>query len=245
VKVSNNIHFIYRFILPFLCLLLALVSPAMAKTRVVIDASHGGSDIGIEAGSETEKDWNYKIAQALQKAFEDAGYEVVLIRKGDTSVPPEKRVEATNTSQAALAIILHADREWTGAQRGPFLVVEPPSRVEPGESAEIQKWGFTTLSQFRSSLRLARAVAQRLGVGTEISNLSDSRGTMGEATNAEGRILCVPHQSLRYLTLPSVVLVPLFLTSKSDIKKFSVGSSMTQFATQVVAGSSEFLQGAP
>ena len=233
---------IFKFLL---VLFFASAVPALAKVRIVLDASHGGNDVGIKSGSETEKDWDYKIAQALQKGFEDAGYEVVLIRKGDAAVTPEKRVEAANTAQAALAIILHADREWTGTQRGPFLVVEPPSRGELGESVEIQKWGYTTLYQFHSSLKLARFIAQRLGVGPELSSLSDSRGTAAEAGVPEGRILCVPHQSLRYLTLPSVVLVPMFLTSKSDIKKFSVASSMTQFATQVVAGASEFLQGAP
>ena len=218
---------------------------SLAKPRIVLDAAHGGTDSGVKAGSESEKDWDLKFAQALQKAFETSGFEVVMIRRGDGTATPDKRSEMINTSQASAAIILHADREWTGAQRGAYLVVEPPTKLEAGEAGEIQRWGFIPLAQYRSSLKLARAIAQQLGIGTEFSNLSDNRGLAGEISTPEGRIFCLPHQSLRYLTLPSIVLSPLFLTSPSDVKKFSRAENMANFAAQVVQGTSEYFQIAP
>ncbi len=217
-------------------------APAMAKPRVVLDAAHGGNDPGVKFKSEVEKDWNYKIAQALQKAFEGAGFEVVMIRKGDSVITPEKRIELINTSQASAVIILHVDREWTGAQRGPYLVAEPPTRPEAGDSLEIQKWGFVSPALYHSSLKLARAIGQKLGVNTEFSNLSDTRGLAGEPTSPEGKVFCLPHQSLRFLTLPSVVLTPLFLSSTSDIKKYSSSGNLTDFSDKVVSATSEFLQ---
>ncbi len=232
-------------VLGFFLALFLFPEMSLAKPRVVLDAAHGGTDIGVKAGSETEKEWNLKIAQVLQKAFEAAGFEVVMIRRGDGALEPDKRTEMINTSQASAVIILHADREWTGSKRGPYLVVEPPTKMEAGEAVEIQKWGYITLAQYRSNLKLARAVAQKLGIGTEFSNLSDTRGTGGETPTPDGRVFCLPHQSLRYLTLPSIVLSPLFLTSSSDLKKFSNADNLAEFAAQVVQGTSEYLQIAP
>jgi N-acetylmuramoyl-L-alanine amidase len=220
-------------------------SSAQAKPRIVLDAAHGGADAGVKSGSQVEKDWNQKFAQALAKAFEAEGYEVVLIRKRDESLSLDKRVELANTSQASAVIVVHAEREWTGTQKGPFVVVEPPSKVETADLGEIQRWGFIPQTQYRSSLRLARSIAQALGIGTEISSLSDNRGLAGEKTSAEGRVHCLPHQSLRYLTVPALVLTPMFLSSPSDAKKYSGSESLANFAAKVVRGTNEYFQITP
>lgn len=233
--------------LSLLAVFLAMAVPhsLWAKPRIVLDAAHGGNDSGVKSGREVEKDWNYKVALALQKAFEENGFEVVVIRKGDTAITEDKRSELINTSQALAAIIIHADREFTGAQKGPYLVVEPPSKADLAETGESQKWGFIPLSQYRASLKLARAIGQKLEIETTFSNLSDSRGLGGETATADGRIYCLPHQSLRYLTLPAVVLTPLFLSSPSDVKKFSREDYLDDFAAKVARGTSDYLQIAP
>lgn len=229
-------------LLSILLTLFLAATSVQAKPRIALDASHGGSDTGVKAGSQVEKEWNQKFMQALAKAFDAEGYEVVLIRKRDETIAPDRRVELTNTSQASVVIILHADREWTGTQRGPILVVEPPSRPEAADTGEIQRWGFIPQSQYRSGLRLARAIAKELGVGVEFSNISDSRGLAGEASSPDGRIFCLPHQSLRYLTVPSLVLTPMFLTSAPDVKRFSSAESLANFAAKVVRGVNEYFQ---
>ena len=237
----------YHFLF-FLALFLALfLAPGilLAKARIVLDAGHGGTDSGVKAGSEVEKEWNLKFAQAIQRALEEEGYEVVQLRRGDTTLAEEKRAEMTNTAQASAALIIHADREWTGTLRGPYVVLEPPSKVEAGETNEIPKWGYISLAQYRSSLRLARAVAQRLGLGTDFSSLSDSRCLAGEVSTSEGRIYGLPHESLRYLVVPSIVISPLFLSSAADLKKYSGTENLTEFAQRVAKGTAEFLQSVP
>jgi N-acetylmuramoyl-L-alanine amidase len=224
---------------------LSAATPSIAKMRVVLDAGHGGSDTGVKAGSESEKNWNLKVSQALEKAFTSAGYDVLVIRGRDESIPAAKRADLINASGAAAVIVIHADREWTGTQRGPFLVVEPPTRPEAGDVPEIQRWGAVPPNLYRSSLRLARSIAQALGVNTVLSSLSDTRGTPGETLSADGKIYCLPHQSLRYLSRPAVVLTPLFLSSSSDLKKFSQSDNLAGFASQVVEGTTAYLQGTP
>jgi N-acetylmuramoyl-L-alanine amidase len=242
LKINNQI--VYS-----VCLLLALLSPgrsvsdtAASKPRVVIDAAHGGTDPGSKAGSEIEKDWNLRIAQALQKAFEAAGFEVMMTRSGDDTVEAVKRTDLINTSRALAVIVIHADRDWTGTQNGPILVVEPPNQTVVQDTEVIQRLGAVTPAQYRSSLRLARTIAQKLEINGGFAGLSDSRGTTGEALSANGRIFCLPHQSLRYLIKPAVVLTPLFLTSSSDVKKFNQPDHLTAFVTKVVQGTTDYLQ---
>jgi N-acetylmuramoyl-L-alanine amidase len=230
-----------HYLIPFLFLLVA--APSWAKPRIVLDAAHGGNDPGVRKGSAVEKEWNYRFAQAFSKAFEDAGFEVILIRKRDETIGADKRSEMINVTQASAAIIIHVDAEWTGTQKGPLVVVEPPTRGE--ENGEIQRWGAVSPALHHSSLRLARDIAEKLGIGTELSSLSDARGLAGETPTAAGRVFCLPHQSLRYLTLPSVVVTPMFLTSASDVKKFSKSESLADFATKVARGAAGYFRIAP
>jgi N-acetylmuramoyl-L-alanine amidase len=211
-----------------------------AKPVVVLDAAHGGSDLGVKAGSEVEKEWNYRFCQSLENALEGLGFDVVEVRKRDETIAQDKRDEIINTSQASAVIVIHADRERTGTQRGPMIVVEPPT--QGNEFLDIPRWGAITPSHYRSSLKLARDIADRLGIGSELSSLSDSRGVMGETISPAGRLYCLPHQSLRYLNLPAVVVTPMFLTSSSDVRKFSSEGVMTEFSAKVAQGLADFLQ---
>jgi N-acetylmuramoyl-L-alanine amidase len=223
-------------------LLFAFLFPTLGNSKpvVVLDAAHGGSDAGVKVRSEVEKEWNYRFSQSIEKALEGAGFDVIEVRKRDETIPQEKRAEIINASTASAVIVIHADREWTGTKKGPMIVVEPPT--QPGEFTDISKWGAITPSRYRSSLKLARAIGEKLGMDTDLSSFSDGRGLVGEATSSEGKIYCLPHQSLRYLSLPAIVLTPLFLTSVSDVKKFSNGDSVADFSSKVAQGLVDFLQ---
>ncbi len=218
------------------------LSSSWAKPRIALYAAHGGSEPGLKSGSYWEKDWNLKVALALQKAFETAGFEVVMIRKGDQYSAPEKWINQINTSMASAAIVVHADREWTGKISGPLLVVEPPIHVDASDANSVQKWGAVSMAQYRSSLKLARAIGQKLGINLALNNLSDSKTQAGEAVSPEGRIFCVPHESLRWLAMPSVVLTPLFMTSAQDVKTMNRQDHLQDFAERTVEGTMEYLQ---
>ena len=223
--------FLFLFSLPVL---------GWSKAVIVLDAAHGGNDTGVKYGSEVEKDWNLRFATALEKALEEEGFEVVQVRHKDETISLDKRAERANTAQASAVLVIHADGEWAGTRSGPMIVVEPPT--QSGESAEIPRWGVITPYQYRLSLKLGRDIAQALGFGTELSSLSDSRGTAGEALNDMARLYCLPHQGLRYLSPPSVVITPLFLSNSADVRKFSGDQAAADFAARVARGVANFLQ---
>ena len=218
-----------------------LATSLWAKPRVAIDAAHGGSEPGAKSGNVVEKEWNQKVAQSIATAIEAAGMDAVLIRKKDETITQEKRDELINTAQVSLVLVIHADREWTGVLKGPFLVVEPPNKNEAPAASDIQKWGVVSPGEYRQSLKLARSIAAKLGIGSELSSLSDSRGGYGESPAEDGRIFCLPHQSLRNLLPPSVVLTPMFLTSASDRKDFSDSGFLDSFAAKVAEGVRDFI----
>jgi N-acetylmuramoyl-L-alanine amidase len=78
-----------------------------------------------------------------------------------------------------------------------------------------------------------------------LSPLSDSRALPGETPFAEGRVLASPHQSLRNLAIPAVVVEPLFLTSSQDIKKFSTDEGIQDFVEKTAKGLQTYFQMSP
>jgi N-acetylmuramoyl-L-alanine amidase len=232
-------NFIFRFLLLILVLVTGL-SSAWAKPLVVVDAAHGGTETGVKVGGEVEKDWNLKFAKALEKALVAQGMDVVQARKGDDNLPVEKRAETINATQAAVVLVVHVERDHTENIKGPCLIVEPPTQA--AEFTDAARWGATPPSLYRSSLKLARSLGKALGVGPDLSVLSDSRGLAGEIPTFTGHLYCLPHQSLRFLTLPSVVVVPMFMTSASDLKKYSSTTDIDEFAQKVARGVAEFVE---
>jgi N-acetylmuramoyl-L-alanine amidase len=236
-----------RFFIVFSCFFLLSLIPIRAVTgpRIILYAAHGGADKGVSADGEVEKDWTLRLGIALQKVLAADGFDVVMIRTKDESLANDAWVNQANASGAAAAVILHADREWTGRVKGPWVIVEPPTGFGSPDSQMIQRWGTMPYSQFRQSLHLAKILTQAWGVNSKLSSLSDGRALPGEIPSPDGRILASPHQSLRDLVIPAVVVEPLFLTSEQDIKIFSTDQGIQDFATKTASGIQTYFQMPP
>jgi len=77
---------------------------------VVIDAGHGGQDLGAVANGVQEKDLNLQVAKLLGKYVEDRlGLRVVYTRKTDRFVPLEERGRIANEQCGKLFVSLHAN----------------------------------------------------------------------------------------------------------------------------------------
>src|SRR5581483_1170536 len=69
---------------------------------VVIDAAHGGNDIGARMGNGTlEKDISLGLAGRLRSTLHARGVEVVMTRKADVNLAAVTRAEAANRAQAS------------------------------------------------------------------------------------------------------------------------------------------------
>jgi N-acetylmuramoyl-L-alanine amidase len=90
------------------------------KLRIVVDAGHGGWDLGTVGRSGLlEKDLVLEIAQRLGKLLETRlGADVILTRNDDTYIPLDERAGIANQAQADLFISVHANYSDLPSARG-------------------------------------------------------------------------------------------------------------------------------
>ena len=85
---------------------------------VVVDAGHGGSDVGATRENIYEKDITLDIAKRLEKILEKKGYNVVMTRCNDTYVSLQERVEITDKNDGDLFVSVHVNSSVTPEGNG-------------------------------------------------------------------------------------------------------------------------------
>jgi N-acetylmuramoyl-L-alanine amidase len=98
----------------------AVPSLAVPKLRIVLDAGHGGWDLGtVGRKGLLEKDLTLDIVQRLGQLVENRlGAEVIYTRKDDSYLALEKRAEIANVAQAKLFVSVHANYSDYPSARG-------------------------------------------------------------------------------------------------------------------------------
>ena len=74
---------------------------------IVVDAGHGGEDVGCMEGGIAEKDINLQIALLVKNRLEEKGYRVMMPREIDEYLEKEERVELANSYQADAYVSIH------------------------------------------------------------------------------------------------------------------------------------------
>ena len=130
------------------------------KLRVVIDAGHGGWDLGT-VGREglLEKNLVLDVAQSLGILLTNRlGCEVIYTRKDDNYIPLEQRAEIANQAQADIFISVHANYSSLATARG--VETYYSSFFSPPEAREIEyreNATATVMSQAKLSGRALKA----------------------------------------------------------------------------------------
>lgn len=76
---------------------------------IVLDAGHGGTDVGAPAPGIWEKELTLPTTLATGAILEAAGYRVEYTRRGDDTVTLAARAEQANTQGATLFVSIHAN----------------------------------------------------------------------------------------------------------------------------------------
>jgi N-acetylmuramoyl-L-alanine amidase/putative methionine-R-sulfoxide reductase with GAF domain len=95
-------------------------SVSASEFRVVLDAGHGGWDLGtVGRKGLLEKDLVLDVVQRLGKLVEDKlGAEVIYTRQDDSYLPLEKRAEIANLMRANMFLSVHANYSDLSTARG-------------------------------------------------------------------------------------------------------------------------------
>lgn len=127
---------------------------------VVLDAAHGGTDIGGRLGdpegqTQPEKAYTLALSVRLRSLLGARGISVVTTRESDSVVDADHRAEAANRANAQACITLHASESSTG-------VHIYASSLSPVEPSTMLPWKTAQAAWVTRSLALAGVVNSAL-----------------------------------------------------------------------------------
>lgn len=203
--------------------------------RVVIDAGHGGGDLGAEGiGGIREKDITLAVARHLERILErEHDIEVVLTRTTDESVGLVERTEMANRYDADLFISLHCNA-WPGGQaKGIETYFLSPAKTEwdadvarkenagvsAAEDLDFILWDLVQNAYIQESATLAEEVQDQL---------ADDLGLENRGVKQAGfRVLVGAF-------MPAILVELGFVTNRSDAARLS-DPSFHEAAAQAMA----------
>lgn len=120
-----------------------------ARFVVVLDAAHGGDDMGGRlADGQLEKTFTLALSVRLRSLLGARGIRVVTTRESDATVEPEKRVETANHAQAQACLSLHGSESGSGVHLY-------ASSLSPAQPARFAAWKTAQAAWVTRSLQLA------------------------------------------------------------------------------------------
>ncbi|MBE6682052.1 MAG: hypothetical protein E7600_07205 [Ruminococcaceae bacterium] len=117
VTLKDNTNFYgFRIVYEDGCMIVKLNNPQtlaqgdkpLSGKRIVVDAGHGGTDVGaVGPGDCPEKDLNRMIAECLVTELEDLGAEIIITRKDDETVDLYQRMDMLTEECPDMAVSIH------------------------------------------------------------------------------------------------------------------------------------------
>src|SRR5512146_75170 len=147
-------------LLVMLCLGTAFAQAPARRFVVVLDAAHGGTELGGRLGdpagqTQPEKSYTLALSVRLRSLLAARGISVVTTRESDIVVDADHRAEVANRANAQACITLHASESGTGVH----IYASSLSPVAPGA---MLPWKTAQAAWVTRSLALAGVVNSAL-----------------------------------------------------------------------------------
>ena len=214
------------------------------KLRIVIDAGHGGWDLGT-VGREglLEKNLVLEVAQNLGNMLQSRlGCEVIFTRKDDNYVALEERAEIANRSQADLFVSVHANYSSLATARG--VETYYSSFFSPPEAREIEYRENATAVAVTQAKLSGRALKEKVDESRKLAasvqrSLYGSLAAQGHGIRDRG----VREASFVVLTgteMPSILAEISFVSSPADEQRLQSAQYRQQIAEALFKGIEKF-----
>jgi len=112
---NSQVRFRLACVLTGLWLATAQANP---PARVVLDAGHGGSNLGAQGVKLREKQLTLLLATEVAARLRDKGIDVTMTRTADRTLTLRQRVEVANKLPADVFVSIHANASPARTQRG-------------------------------------------------------------------------------------------------------------------------------
>jgi N-acetylmuramoyl-L-alanine amidase len=215
-------------------------SLGLKLSRVVIDAGHGGYDVGsIGPTGFTEKDLVLDVAKRLKALIEaEMGAEVVMTRDSDEFVPLESRTEIANSEKADLFISIHANSSTAKSVRGVetfFLNLNTQSRdalaTAARENAASEK-KIHELQDILQKIVLNAKTDESRELAEHIQLAMSKRRYAGTNRGVKQ----APFVVLIGATMPSVLAEVSFITNPDEERRLKTSEYRQQIAEALFKG---------
>ncbi len=225
------------------------LSARTGKFRIVLDAGHGGWDLGtVGRQGLLEKDLVLDVTQRLGKLLQTRlGSEVMFTRTGDSYLPLDQRADVANRAQADLFVSVHANYSSSAAARGvetyyTDLFSAPGSRElekhEDGTSAKL-----TPVSLSSGALHEKIEESRRLALSVQHSLYGTLAGASPDIRNRG--IKNASFAVLTGTTMPAILTEISFVSSPADERNLQSATYRQQIAEALYQGIARYQQSSP
>jgi N-acetylmuramoyl-L-alanine amidase len=226
-----------------------LVPARTGKFRIVLDAGHGGWDLGtVGRQGLLEKDLVLDVTQRLGRLLQGRlGSEVMFTRSGDTYLPLDQRADFANQTQADLFISVHANYSSSAASRGvetyyTNLFSSPGAReVEKHDDGTFAK--LTPVSLSAGGLHEKIEESRRLAASVQRSLYATLAATSPDIRNRG--IKDSAFAVLTGTTMPAILTEISFVSSPADEHNLQSATYRQQIAEALYKGIAGYQQSAP
>ena len=219
------------------------------KFRIVLDAGHGGWDLGtVGRQGLLEKDLVLDVTQRLGRLLQARlGSEVMFTRSGDTYLPLDQRADFANQTQADLFVSIHANYSSSAASRGvetyyTNLFSAPGAReVEKHDDGTFAK--LTPVSLSSGGLHEKIEESRRLAASIQRSLYATLAATSPDIRNRG--IKDSAFAVLTGTTMPAILTEISFVSSPEDERNLQSATYRQQIAEALYKGIAGYQQSSP
>ena len=212
--------------------------------RIVIDAGHGGWDLGtVGRHGLLEKDLVLDVAQRLGQALQaKLGCDVVFTRKDDNYLSLEQRAELANQSQADLFVSVHANYSDLASARG--VETYYSSFFSPPEAREAE-FGENPGAKPITQARLSGMELKGKVDGSRMLAASVQRALFGTLSNSSPGIRNRGVREASYVVLtgtemPSILTEISFVSSPEDEARLENPAYRQEIAEALAKGVAQY-----
>jgi N-acetylmuramoyl-L-alanine amidase len=225
-------------------------APIPKSLRVMIDAGHGGKDMGAPGHHSTfEKEICLKIAHHVRRELErmknlgDLPIEVMLTRENDSFIPLKDRVRAANDWGADLFVSIHANSSPLPRVRGfeVYFLSTEGSDEDARRLALIENAGAPAMPTKASVLSILSDVQTNKHI-EESSHFAEGMfSAISRRILSSGRgVRQGPFTVLAGTSMPSVLVEVGYLTHKEESSFLAKDSYLKRLANAISTGIVEF-----
>lgn len=153
------------------------------KKIIIIDAGHGGQDLGVNKDGINEKDIVLDLAKRIQKANKNKNVEIILTRNSDEFKSLSQRTELGNKIKPAMILSLHVYNS-TNVEKNGFVLYAKPEHSSLSKKLATKFDHCDVLSPELFLLRNSESPALYLELGY-MSNQNDRNYLDSESGKSE------------------------------------------------------------